>query len=80
MKRLGTNQGNKRGPIRPVKHDIDNCPVCGKPRGNGVVYIDHGPCAEKMAHDTSEQDKKRVKKQMSRKRSDLAYWMSRTGQ
>ena len=78
--KLSANQRTKTGYHKPVKHDIDTCPVCGKPRGNGVIYIDHGACAEKLAHDSAEQDKKRVKKQMSRKRSDLAYWMSRTGQ
>lgn len=38
-----------RGAPKKLLKDGTLCPVCGKMRGKGVMFIDHGACAEKSA-------------------------------
>ena len=62
MKRLDTTPKNMRGPHKKLHEDIDVCPVCGKARGRGIVFVDHGACAEKQAAESAKKEKRRVQR------------------
>ncbi len=39
-----------KGPPKPMKKQLGPpCEVCGKPRGAGLLFIDHGKCMELLA-------------------------------
>jgi hypothetical protein len=75
MKRLDTNQGNKRGPYKQLREDIDVCPVCGKKRGGGVLFVDHGACVEKQAAASAKSDSLRIKRSKKHAAKNMEYFL-----